>query len=447
MTEPAVLHAVLALSSVHKRESLNGSSQGSSDGAPDEQERFMLQHYIKATSHLQHHFSIKDGRSLRVSLITCVVFICLELLRGRFKTAQTHLQNGIKVLREMHNPSNVNENRYLSLNPSHEAADDWIVEVFSRLNIQVMLFNQSSRNPCLFLQDFGLELPISTPYSLNTAWQRLERFLSKVIYLSKQVKRQRASEHLPLEHPFTLLEHQQQVQAGLAQWLDMYKDSTKFMQSEEREGFVWHVLWAWQTMASIMAATCLRPDDEAVYDSYTEDFVSLVKHSAMNWKIRSSDEQNLALAGPGTNMSRTVVDIGWIPPLYYAALKCRVHRVRLQAIRLLECSPHREGIWDAEIATRVARKVMEIEERDFFRNVDTADDFSLSSIPELRDLALPVLPHSNRIHDVQVILPDGPMDSVFLSYKQQESNGDWKRSMKEYHIPSRCGMKGLEELG
>jgi hypothetical protein len=70
------------------------------------------------------------------------------------------------------------------------------------------------------------------------------------------------------------------------------------------------------------------------------------------------------------NMSRCIVDIGWIPPLYYTAIRCRIHRVRLHAIRLLESTSHREGICDARISAAVARTVMQLETND----VDHVED-------------------------------------------------------------------------
>ncbi len=58
-------------------------------------------------------------------------------------------------------------------------------------------------------------------------------------------------------------------------------------------------------------------------------------------------------------------------------------RIRLQAIILLEPTFHRGRIQDATIAACVARKGMEIEERDFYRDVDSANGFPLTSSPRL----------------------------------------------------------------
>jgi hypothetical protein len=40
---------------------------------------------------------------------------------------------------------------------------------------------------------------------------------------------------------------------------------------------------------------------------------------------------------------------------------------------------------------------MEIEEREYYKNIDIADDFPLSSYPSAQDLSLSLLPESYRI--------------------------------------------------
>jgi hypothetical protein len=135
-------------------------------------------------------------------------------------------------------------------------------------------------------------------------------------------------------------------------------------------------------------------------------------------------------------MAKSIIDMGWTPPLYYTALKCRIHRVRLQAIRFLESSAHLEGMWDTQIAACVARKVMEVEEEGYYEQFEVIEDFSLVSTPDSCDLSLPTLPLSHRIKDIDVILPDGPEDSIFLLYSRKSSTGSWMTLRKEYHVPS-----------
>lgn len=450
LSEPAVLHAVLALSSVHKREILNYSAQSQSNEPQDEQEYFMLQHYIKAIRHLQPHFSATDSFSVRVALITCVVFVCLEFLRGHFKTAQNHLQNGLKVLTEMHVPSqkegdDEDDEGILLLKPSPASIDDWIAEALLRLHVQVELFRQSYQHHCLFLQAPRPEPSIYTFHSINEAWHQMERLLNKIFYLTEQGREKRISKPLCFHPPRGLLKYQRRIQAELtmlSKWLHTFEVSKEKLQRDQREELTFQLLRTYHAMATIMAGACLGPDNESIFDSYSNLFSLLISRSAKMRDIRLSESPVRLLPGHCMNMSRSIVDIGWIPPLYYTALKCRVHRVRIHAIRLLESTFHREGIWDAKIAACVARKVMEIEEGNFYKGMDTDDDFPLSSAAELRDLSLPTLPQSYRIQEVQVVLSNGPMESVFLICKQRQTSEDWRVLMKEYSLLSQRWLDG-----
>lgn len=74
-SEQAVLNAVLALGCAYKVKH--------SPGEPSSDERSMLSHYNKAIHHLEPAFLFDNSRQqARVALITCMLFIYLEILRG-----------------------------------------------------------------------------------------------------------------------------------------------------------------------------------------------------------------------------------------------------------------------------------------------------------------------------------------------------------------------------
>jgi hypothetical protein len=429
LNEPAVLHAVLALSSVHKGGIINADGN-----IPNNQEQFTLQHYIKSIGHLQRHFSIQDKASSRVALITCIIFVCLELLRGHFKTSQIHLQNGLKILEEMQILSSGSDG-ILRLK-SCESTDDWIVEAFSRLHLQVELFKYDYQHPCLIVQAYVPETPPLVFHSINEAWQDMERLLNKVFYLAHQARQQAASEDESCRKPLSLLGDQQHIRTGLVRWLEMYEAFKKAMQRQRSadEDKAYRLIRIYHTLANIMADTCLRPNEELVYDSHTKQFVLLVRQLATLWTIAPATDPTKALPSHLMRMSGSIIDMGCIPLCYYAATKCRVHRIRFQAISLLEAYSHREGIWDAKTAARVARKVMEIEEKDFYKDFNTVDDFPLSSFPSPQDLSLPTLPESYRIREVEVVLSGTPMDKILLFCKQKRKGIDFRVLLSKFNV-------------
>ena len=435
LQEPAVLHAVLALSSVHKRGTIHTVDVRNAADLLPEKEQFALQHYVKAINNLQSHISIKDRASFRVALIACVVFIYLESLRGHFETAQIHLQNGLKILGEAQMLSDGIEGIAHS-NTHYDLADDWIVEAFSRLQLQVELFQHNHQHTSVFLQTAGSEPTSAVFNSINEAWKHLERLLNRIFRLTDQSRQQASHDYVSSRYSSVLLEQQQRIRAELTWWFNRYEafeKATNGRGSEEEEK-CYQLLYVYHTMASIMAATSLQPSDESVFDCHMDLFVLLISQLASLAKIGVITDPFNVRPAKVEDMSRSIVDMGWIPPLYYVAVKCRVHRIRLHAIKFLESTFHREGIWDARIAACVARKVMVLEERDFYKGVDTADDFPLLSSPCLPDVSLPTLPEYYRIRDVEIVLQGAPMDNVLLYCKQRKEGIDRRVLLSEHNL-------------
>ena len=399
--EPAIFHAVLSLSSVHKHGVLNSNRGGEDNGIHHKAEQFALHHYVEAIGHLRRHLG--GGHSMsscRIALITCVVFVSLEFLRGHFAAARVHLHNGLKLLRQT----------YSGPVSSLSAADEWIIEVFNRLYVQVRLFDQRSlhmyRPPFLQPRAVCSQSPVFS--CVKEAWQEIEQLLEDVFLLSRRAQQLQSDN--TADHPSaTLLAGQQRIREGLEQWLAKFEASTCPTRHPQPsvDPRPWPLVRCYHTMATIMTEVALRPGDEVVYDSHTGRFAHLIEISIELKKASSEWLSAPEHSGPHFDMSRSIIDLGWIPPLFYTATKCRVRRIRLQAIRLLESAPHREGIWDARILVRVARRVMELEEND----VCTDDDdpisaFALDSRPREQDLALPTVPESRRIREVVISFSD-----------------------------------------
>lgn len=282
--------------------------------------------------------------------------------------------------------------------------------------------------------------------STKEVWQDLERILNKIFHLTQQNRQQTASACESSRHKPDLLHTQQHVGAELARWLDMYnalKGTLRGQRHSEEEKHD-QLLGAYHTMATIMAETCLQPSDEMVFDSSTNQFLQLVRHlptlkreATIHWPVHN-------ILGCSLDISRSIIDMGWIPPLFYAATKCRIHQIRIQAIRLLDSTFHRAGIWDSRIAACVARKVMVAEELDFYEDIDTADGFPLLSSPRPEDLLLPTLPAAYRLREVEMILSDAPMDKILLFYSHRAlGEGENRRLLlSEYDVQLQCWIDG-----
>jgi hypothetical protein len=115
-------------------------------------------------------------------------------------------------------------------------------------------------------------------------------------------------------------------------------------------------------------------------------------------------------------------DLGWIPPLHYTALKCRIHPARVHAVTLLSALPHRDGVWDSVLAARVATKVIELEEG--ISITSGPNDSPLDKLPFGVEHDSPLAAQSSRFCDVAVEVQNS--SNVTLTCKQRMCDGTLK---------------------
>lgn len=442
IAEPAVLHSILALSSIHKSGVANVGNLKRIDSIPDREEQFALKEYTKAITHLQPHFLAQDKTSSKIALITCLVFVYLELLRGHFQAAETHLHNGLQILTLLQLISYEKPGGIFCWKNPHGSTDESIVEAFSRLHLQFELFRHGYQHSCIVLQETLPATPITEFRAFNDAWLQLEKLFNKMFYINHHSRKPISPDTKFSRQPHLFSAHQDDIRSQLVEWqhmLDAFVKDSKRERSTDQDmtdDKRYHTICLYHTLAIIMAETCLQPGNEMLYDQHVEKFILMISQAPKLWSLALKKIPINALPTTSIDMARSIIDIGWIPPLFYTAIKCRVHRIRLQAIRLLESSSHREGIWDSRIAVCIARKVMELEEGDFYRDAATSDNFPLMSFPRTEDLSLPTLPDSRRLREVEISLVGAPMDRILLFCKENRDGHDERILKAEYSVHS-----------
>ncbi|CAL5869504.1 uncharacterized protein PFLUO_LOCUS3734 [Penicillium psychrofluorescens] len=178
-----------------------------------------------------------------------------------------------------------------------------------------------------------------------------------------------------------------------------------------------------------MAELCTYPDNEMASDTQIHQFALLMKQmedlydvSRVEWDASSVDNR--------VDLAKSIIDMGCIAPLYYVAVKCRDHRLRLQAVQSLELVFHREGIWDARSTATVARKVMELEESDYFTAAGLFDDLTIFACQEP-----PTLPEHYRIRNVGFVSSGNPAERILLFGRRPQGKGV-RSCIAEYHMSS-----------
>ncbi|KAK0611229.1 hypothetical protein B0T14DRAFT_439375 [Immersiella caudata] len=464
--EPAVLHAVVALAATHRRAIALGHarrpslSSNANIAHMDSDEILALQQFNKAVAHLR--FKKKDKQSLRVTLVVCIVFTCIELTKGEIGPSQAHFQSGLKLLQEIQ-PEGFNAAP--TIQPQSESVDERLAEAFIRLNIHSSIMGEGPDRTRMTTAHNMPSMEYSAPLlfdSVSLARRHLDRLTQEIHGLSAEARRLALSCD---DLPNRLVLDQQRLQRSAESWLHTFLLSLPRMEASEPEGQESQrvtlgvpLLLLHHSMISIMVATCLRRGDETVFDSHTAGFEAIMQQAINLWSKIARYMPFTLPTGKPDHLSFTV-DMGFIPPLYFTAFRCRVPRLRRLAIQLLVSAPHREGIWDGVVTAAIARRIMEMEEGDFYTNADIRfaelSPFSESIIePSLPPDDVPHVPNANRINYVNVMLPErGTGDNVLLVCKQyrqaeNEEKGEWKSTTVELDVtactPDGRGMHCIE---
>ena len=415
LEEPPIFHAMLALSSVHKRVCF-GVGEAEWERDPDRLEQFTLRQYSKAINALLQPRSGCEGEAAtRVALICCMLFICLEFLRGRYITANDHLQNGMKLL--------------TALQAKREfgtTIDNWLVEAFTRMNLLAVQFGHGYRAPLTMRLADNRASHMITFGSVAQARSSLDSMYSEVIDLSQRCHQEASAQDAMKYVPGRdLVKLQERIKSDLDGWFITYKASRVNLQNQlgrvSKIGY--ELLFLFYAMAVIMADTCFRMDDEVAFDSHTNAFTSIINHSS---KVLDAVQAVHSLDNPvfrsGSELFLFNADIGWTPPLFYTALHCRVRSIRHRAIELLRVFPSKEGIWDSTFAASVSQQIIQIEEGDCYPDVFTNKNSYAGSEPADMSLDTLVLPASRRVCDIHITLPDSPSAVSTLTCKRMKDN-------------------------
>ncbi|KAL4881925.1 hypothetical protein BJY04DRAFT_217630 [Aspergillus karnatakaensis] len=99
LSEPAVYHAVVALSAIHQDLELYGMPLPGQD-LQNDYHRFALDQCARSFGLLSRRNASQDPRFREVILICCLLFTFIQLLRGQYDEAFQHLRSGMKIIDE-----------------------------------------------------------------------------------------------------------------------------------------------------------------------------------------------------------------------------------------------------------------------------------------------------------------------------------------------------------
>jgi hypothetical protein len=365
-SEPAVRHALIALAYLHSTQ--DGSiKHARSRFASQHESSFLLSHYNKSVRALVDRIGEPDY-SHEIGLVTCLVFVCMEFLRGNYHTAFTHLTNGLKIIfgyqeqtgndtssSSSSPPSAISEtSSYKSSLATTALIEDELKPMFVRAMANAMMYGVRIEDtvtiPSPSLQHYQGLCFVNIRTIQMSAHQLHNQSILQIRNISKRL-------HDTPAIPFTLEELSKQACVLSCQraWytaLQNFRDTHQLPKSDE---LVISVLLT-QYHAINIWTVCALEARQTAFDNHLDAFKVMVRHARL---VLDSLELK-----PTQCAARFTFEISIIPTLYFVVTRCRCPITRREAIALLARNPPREGLWDAEQHVVVGRRVVEMEEKE-----------------------------------------------------------------------------------
>lgn len=349
--EPAVKHAVLALSSLHQL----SEARTDTDLALRHQ-RYADQHYQRALSAAQGLLHSSTPEDIDRVLIACLVFICYENVRGNYHASQIHQGSGRAILAQHRDRLR----RIARRNDLNE-----IQALFARLDVAAMAFSITNARYPYDMQSFFATNPNLIPDAFTTVEEARGPLIDHVRWC--MVYGQGIYDAVLNNDPsLPVLEAElQKVCSNLQRW------SIRFGEVVARDTsaspILIRALRIWHLLASAEAAANWY-GSELRFDAFTADYDRLVTYA---------EEINTLLAETPERGTFSF-DLGITICLFATVQRCRDPYTRRRALAAMRAGPKQEGTWGYPGAAKAVEQWMLFEEAGL-EVVERASD-----IPEWR---------------------------------------------------------------
>ncbi|PVI00495.1 hypothetical protein DM02DRAFT_614255 [Periconia macrospinosa] len=383
-TEPSIRHALIALGYFNK------ATTGSLKHArlSDERHETLFFHYNKAVRSLIERMK-QISFDPEIGLVTCILFVCIEFLRGDFITAFTHLQNGLKMISEWHlrrpgRKTHKKEQRPKLRAIVHSALESTdimteLIPLFFRTTTVALLFGVRAEK----IIEISSAIPKQFQFKpFRDVWE------ARAVSLDFQnaaliFTRDNSPRVFPVQ-PLTgeALKTQESILESHRSWRRAFEAFERNATLSPAEQVVVRELKAGYH-CTYFSVSCITWVKQSGFDQYLWAFKEIVEHTRFVFDAKGLPDRTPptltepllvpkpsghrgppsrgipSLVKPYANFTFEVV---LLPCLYFVIQRCRDPIIRREALALMERNPPREALLDYEVAAIAARRVIEIEE-------------------------------------------------------------------------------------
>ncbi|TGJ81648.1 hypothetical protein E0Z10_g7119 [Xylaria hypoxylon] len=320
--EPAVRHSVIAVSSLYEQVHRH---RDMASLLPDD--NFVLCHYNAAIRDL------KTMKNESLVLLVCVLFVCIEFLRGNRAASTEHGQHGISILKKVEE--------------TFPWAKEYLSPIFRRLSVLPFFFAVVDRSQPNLL---CLDDTISSFSTVSDAQFYLDGIIGRTVRLIRRGDVYRLGHMRHKAVAPDLIAEQYLTRTLLDKWHSNFAQ----LDSKTLESGLAPVHRCNMFIRSQICRVWVETPfaySQTAYDEYLGIFRSMVDSAAA---VESSDY----CAKP----VEFTFEMGFIPLLYFVTMKCRWLETRLRALSLMRrLGAARENLWEMVTMFASAKRIIEIE--------------------------------------------------------------------------------------
>lgn len=341
-TEPCVRHALIALGFLTMN--MTGSLQDDyARFGPISKPKTLLFHYNKAVDALLKRMS-EASYVPEIGLVSCILFICIEYLRGNHMTALIHFTSGLNILsamRESQRPSIANTDKAM--------IDETLTPMFTRMMAMPLLYGI----PTGLVFEVSPENIPSIFATIFEAQNEMHNVRNTAMLFIHDILETRGQGVHPNEQDW---QRRNTVLQSHKAWLSAMDNFQQQKTLSKEDIHTIHSLKASYYSTYIFAA-CILHENQLAFDAHLSDFKAIIHHAKLYLDTLKTLPTNTAAP-------KFTFEISIIPHLSFTASYCRCPATRREAIRLLERKPPREGLCDAGTTLLVAKRIVEFEESE-----------------------------------------------------------------------------------
>lgn len=332
--DKSIRHAIIALSSMHESFVDQGATS-STDLA-----QFGHAHYSKAMREVGR-LTAADEHATDFALISCMLFVAIETIQGDCHAALNHVNSGVKIMTEDRSKASPRRGLYIDRT--------MLLRFFHNIDAQILEFgDENFRQTTIDLSTFELEL-FESFISYDDALASLESLLRAIFRFADHFDQLVRSPHTGDDAMHEAQKSHAQLRVMVDRWVEAL--AALPAPSNNDDATALKVLHIYRGVTAAFLQRVIERDDRC-YDSMLPEL----------WEILNLAEEVVTQGGKQSTSPRFSLSIGVVPILYLLSSAPSDVTLRMKALDLLRSCKRREGLWDSELAARIAERVQYVKE-------------------------------------------------------------------------------------